>query len=57
MKLATQGEAMNADVKQSTTETAPVPDTYEAPRVEVVLDADSLQREVHYAGVTSRPPA
>lgn len=47
---------MNADVKQSTTETAPLPETYEAPRVEVVLDADSLQREVHYAGQISRPP-
>ena len=45
---------MNADVKQGTTETAPLPETYEAPRVEVVLDADSLQREVHYAGSPSQ---
>jgi hypothetical protein len=29
---------------------APVPEGYDPPRVEEVLDASDLEREVHYAG-------
>lgn len=38
---------MNSSVEQVAMKTVLAPETYEAPRVEVVLDADSLQREVH----------
>jgi len=31
------------------------PDTYEAPKVETVLSADDLAREIQYAGITVLP--
>ena len=46
---------MNPNVEHAAMKTVLAPETYEAPRVEVVLDADSLQREVHYAGIPSAP--
>jgi len=46
---------MDTTVKEAAAATPPVPQDYEAPRVEVVLDAQSLQREVHYAGRISIP--
>lgn len=46
---------MNEKIVPIAKAAAPAPEVYEAPRVEVVLDADSLQREVHYAGEVSGP--
>ena len=38
------------DQSQRQHESAPEPLPYEAPRIESVLEADDVAREVHYAG-------
>ena len=45
---------MNVEAEVTGTRTQPIPAVYEPPRVETVLDAASLAREVHYAGTISK---
>jgi hypothetical protein len=46
---------MNTQREEVTATAAPAPEAYEPPRVEAVVDAESLRREVHYAGGNSLP--
>jgi hypothetical protein len=41
---------MNAETSQDATRTEPL---YEPPRVETVLTADDLAREIQYAGISA----